>query len=256
MIRYFVFVVVLAFVCCGRPPGKVSLWSEEQARNYVLMREDPVTWDFDMLAGDLATDSAGSGDEAMRFGVFPVPEYGLQGEDSFRGLGFRNDFRSFGCEGKHLIYSAFFVRRNKFNTSHIPAGKSDEVFFTIAVLSNAPIDTIDYSHCVNRITSRNHPHHAGQGRIRSEQQNIDYTAFLTADRNEYALVAMRLFDLRQGRLILIAPQQDGSLRSMQTDPGFVFTQEEIDAVLDEVLERESVRAFFRASDTIRGITVL
>lgn len=106
---------------------------------------------------------------------------------------------------------------------------------------------------MNRITNRNHPHHAGQGRIGIERKNIDYTAFLTADRNEYALVAMRLFDLRQGRLILIAPQQDGSLRSMQTDPGFVFAQEEIDAVLDEVLERESVRAFLRASATIRSV---
>lgn len=47
MIRYFVSALVLAFVCCGRPGA--CLWSDEEVRNYVLMREDPATWDFDMI---------------------------------------------------------------------------------------------------------------------------------------------------------------------------------------------------------------
>ena len=44
---------------------------------------------------------------------------------------------------------------------------------------------------------------------------VEFIVFETADHNAYALVNMRLFDLRIGRVVLIAPQTDGSFRSLQ-----------------------------------------
>lgn len=242
--------LVCAFTCCGSPGDKISVWSSEDADKYVRAREDPAVWDFDMLATDLLSDLSDSGDVPMKSSAFPVPKYDLLGGDTFHGLGFYNDFKPSGVDGKHYIYSAFMLRRNKLNTPYMPQDKSDEVFFMIVVLSDAAIDTTCYSHCVNSITSRNHPHYAGEGRIKTMGTDVDYIAFLTADRNEYALVNMRLFDLRQGRLVLIAPQKDGSLRSMQIDPGEIFSQSEIETVLDVVLCRAPVLAFFRASGAI------
>lgn len=242
---------VLAFAGCDMLGSQTSeVWSLGDAERYVQDRENANVWDFEMLATDLATDSLGIGSEPMKIGAFPVPKYDLLGGDTFHGLGFYNNYRPFGTTGKHLIYSAFMLRRNKLNAPYLPKEKSDEVFFMIAVLSDTAIDTLDYTHCVNSMTSRNHPHYVGQGRIKTERTAIDYLAFLTADRYEYALVNMRLFDLRQGRLILIAPQQDGSLRSMQIAPGRIFSLNETETVLDTVLCRKSVLAFFHAPGAI------
>lgn len=221
-----------------------GVWSSEDAEKYVRDRADSTVWDFNMLSTDLLSVSADFGGVPMKSGAFPVPKYDLLGGDTFHGLGFYNNFRPFGAEGKHLIYSTSMLRRNKLNSPYLPKDKPDEVFFMIVASSDAAIDTIGCSHCVNSITSRNHPHYVGQGRIKTKRTDVDYMAFLTADRNEYALVNMRLFDLRQGRLILIAPQKDGSLRSMQIDPGRIFSQSEIEAVADSVLRQAPVLTFF------------
>jgi hypothetical protein len=40
-----------------------------------------------------------------------------------------------------------------------------------------------------------------------------------ADRSAYAIVNMRLFDLRFGRLVIVAPQPDNTLRFLQVETG-------------------------------------
>ena len=52
-----------------------------------------------------------------------------------------------------------------------------------------------------------------------------------------------MFDLTKGRTILIAPQKDGSLRSMQIDSP-VLSSQEIQGYTDKLLKKEEIENFF------------
>lgn len=106
------------------------------------------------------------------------------------------------------------------------------------------VDTTNFTHAGGHIISRNNPDYIGQGFFKTRKDEIDYTAFLTADRNEYAIVNMRLFNLKQGRIILIAPQKDGSLRSLQIKTP-ILDEKELSEYLDKMLTQENVKQFFR-----------
>ncbi len=68
-------------------------------------------------------------------------------------------------------------------------------------------------------------------------------AFLTANRDEFAVVNMRLFNLKLGRIILIAPQKDHSLRSLQLKAPILSTKE-LAGYLDKILKQDKVKSFF------------
>ncbi|MNY10518.1 hypothetical protein D3C86_1435030 [compost metagenome] len=74
-------------------------------------------------------------------------------------------------------------------------------------------------------------------------------AFLTASRNSYAIINMRLFDLTLGKTILIAPQKDGSFRSMQIDSP-KLSSETSGPYLRKLVKRKEVVAFFTQKGTI------
>ena len=54
---------------------------------------------------------------------------------------------------------------------------------------------------------------------------------------------LRLFDLDQGRLILIAPQKDGSLRSMQIDTP-ILEETEINGYIKNKIKDVNIKNFF------------
>lgn len=245
MVFLLVGVTLASFFGCAPRATTTDLVSERIAKYYAA-REDSTTWDGEMLAAD----SRFVGYGPLNSGVFPVPRYELLGERSFTGLGFSQNDRPFGERGNHLIYSHFLVKRNTLNDAYIPDGKVDEVFFMVVVLSDVVLDTVDYSHCSNAVTSRNNPDFVGQGSIATRAAAVDYVAFLTVDRNQYALVNMRLFDLKQGRVVLIAPQRDGSLRSMQIRPQEVLSSAEVESYLDGLLQEKAVADFFNAQGVI------
>jgi hypothetical protein len=60
---------------------------------------------------------------------------------------------------------------------------------------------------------------------------------------------MRLFNLKNGRIILIAPQKDGSLRSMQIQTP-VLSDKELPDYIDKILQQDDVKKFFSNSGTI------
>lgn len=241
----FAGLILTAFAGCVSNATRTDSLSERVSQRYAA-REDSTTWDEEMLASDPRFMDCGP----LNNGVFPVSKYKLLGEGTFTGLDFTQDYRPFGECGNYLIYSAFLVKRNTLNDAYIPDGKVDEVFFMVVVLSDAVIDTVDYSHCSNAVTSRNNPDFVGQGSIATRAAAVDYVAFLTVDRNQYALVNMRLFDLKRGRVVLIAPHRDGSLRSMQIRPQEVLSSAEVESYLDGLLQEKAVADFFNAQGVI------
>lgn len=100
-----------------------------------------------------------------------------------------------------------------------------------------------------QIISRNNPDYIGQGFFKTKTDEIDYIAFLTANRDEYAIVNMRLFNLKNGRIILIAPQKDGSLRSMQLETP-ILSDKELSDYINKILQQDNVKIFFNNGNNI------
>jgi hypothetical protein len=99
-------------------------------------------------------------------------------------------------------------------------------------------------------SSRNHPNYIGQGSINTKGNRIDFISFLTADRKNFAIVNLRLFDLDQGRIILIAPQQDGSLRSMQIEAPPLTSKTVEPYLIDNLTQQSKVISFFSKDGNI------
>ncbi len=218
----------------------ISGWNEKLEKQHLQNRQDSTTWDWDLLNADLQLNKERVS-KPIAYGAFPVPKYDLLGNESFKGVGTGGNFSGIDLNGKKILYSYFLVNKNAINKDFI-GDKHNEVFFTIVVLTDF-IDTVNFTHGGVHIISRNNPDYIGQGFFKTKKDHVDYTAFLTAHRDEFAIVNMRLFNLKEGRTILIAPQKDGSLRSMQiTRP--VFSDKEIKDHVDKILKQDDVKKFF------------
>ncbi len=106
---------------------------------------------------------------------------------------------------------SFFVGKNALNKDRLK-GLKDEVFFQIFVLTDM-MDNENDKLTTNIVISRNHPDYLGQGFVKTKNNRIDYVAFTIAENESYAIINTRIFDLRFGKTILIAPQQDKTLIS-------------------------------------------
>ena len=219
-------------------------WSKQSKETYLLNRQDSTMWDIELLNEDLEyMDDEPTGPFVS--GVFPVPKYNLIGKGSFAGVGSfgyygqKNYFKK--IKGKVLLYNCFFVKKNLINEAYLDT-LENEVFFQIIVLTNY-IDTINYNHLSSEIISRNHPDYLGQGFFKTLNNQIDYSAFITADRKSFAIINNRLFDLTYGKTILIAPQKDKSLRSLQIKLPMMSTNE-LEVYTDNLLKKRKVINFF------------
>lgn len=227
-----------------------AVWTADMLKTHIANREDSTKWDLEMFQSDLENNVP----FALPFsnGVFPVPKYDLLAKNSFKGVG---NFAYPGGEGselkigaKTILFNSFFVGTNFFNQYYIAKEAKDEVFFHIVVLTDV-VDTLNYSHVSSEIVSRNHPDYIGQGFYKTRTNKIDYCAFISADRNSYAIVNMRLFDLKNGRTIVIAPQTDNSFRSMQiVSPP--LSSDQIENYTKKLIEKAEIREFLTRKGTI------
>ncbi len=234
----------------GRFRTDADFWTEKKAERHVKNRENPSKWDTKMLSDDLSYINE---PQRMTFvsGVFPTPDYNLIGKGSFKGLG---NFAYPGgkdielkIQDKTVLFNSFFVRSSMVNEKHLQ-GMKDEVFFQVLVLTDF-IDTLNYTHTSSEVISRNHPDYIGQGFYLTKNNRIDYMAFLAANRNSYAIVNMRLFDLTLGKTILIAPQKDQSFRSMQIQSP-KLSSKTIETYTKQLIKRKEVVKFFTKDGNI------
>ena len=222
-------------------------WSVDQEKQHLKYRQDPNTWAWDLLKRDLDYISEGGTTNPIRFGAFPVPKYELLGKESFKGIGAGGNLSGIAYEGKTIVYGNFYANRNAINKPFI-GDKPNEVFFTIVVLTDF-VDTVHFTHGSLHMISRNNPDYIARGFFKTKKDEIDFTAFITASRDEFAIVNMRLFNLKYGRTILIAPQKDGALRSMQlTSP--ILSAMEIKNYIDKILKQKDVNKFFTNKENI------
>lgn len=256
--RLLILILAASLNSCSTDEGDKSkfidkeFWTNEKSIQHFLNRQDSSKWDYDILNEDLKRiNSYSSPLNPLLSGIFPTPKYDLLGQGSFNGLGMLWRAGGEGYEkkidNKTILYNAFYIKKSKLNEARL-GNRKDEIFFQIIVLTDF-IDTLNYAHFSTDIVSRNHPDYIGQGHFSLITNGIDYIAFATADRNSYAIINMRLFDLRLGKTILIAPQVDKSFRSMQIESP-PLTSEEIDEYTDRLLSQKDVVYFFTRSGNI------
>lgn len=206
-------VLAIIYGCSKNPSESKPIdtqWDLQKREQHLNNRIDSTTWDRDMLKNDLQL--IGIGDFGpFEIGVFPVSNYDLIGKDSFKGLGNKNE--EFLINDKKILMNCFFVGENELNKSRLN-GMKDQVFFQILVLTDT-IDNENYNLNKSIAISRNHPDYLGQGFVQTKTSRIDYLAFQTAENNSYAIINSRIFDLHFGKTILIAPQKNNTLRSLQ-----------------------------------------
>ena len=212
-------------------------------------REDSTTWDLKLFKKDLEGVDNKYG--PFSSGAFPVPTYDFFGEGNYRNpeaFSYNGGYQSvLKVENKILFSTNFFITKGLLN-EHYLKEKDNIVFFQIVVLTDL-IDWEEFGHLKPLELSRNHPDYFGQGSYKTKNNQIDFSAFATHDGDSYAIVNTRLFDLTKGKTILIAPQKDRSLRSMQIDSP-ELSSEQIDQYLKGLLKEEKIVKFFTSKESI------
>lgn len=222
--------------------GAGRTWTLSDERALAARREDPATWDLELLEADRGILSLPPGVlPGMPYGVWPVPAYDLIGENAYNGNSTGVSEQLIG--DRHVVGVAFMVGRNAFNES-LPGGDSAFTVVHVLVACDEP-PRPDGSNLSAGVSSRNAPHVLGSLWLDSGRGEIEALAFQTGDGDAFAIINLRLFDLDAGRCIVISPQADGTLRSLQRDVPDVGP-DEIESAHAAILARDDVRAFLDA----------
>ncbi len=142
---------------------------------------------------------------------------------------------------------SFIVEKNELNKNRLN-DKKDDVFFQIIVLTDTT-DNENYALHQSAVLSRNHPDYLGQGFIKTQSNRIDYLAFQTAENDAFAIVNTRLYNLNFGKTILIAPQKDKTLRSLQIKSP-QMTSLSLKKSTEDLLNQKEIIDFFQKEGNI------
>lgn len=209
-------------------------------------RNDSLKWDYKMFKEDIKYMDEES-NYPFEFGVFPTPKYNLLGKDSFKGLGYyRNKIE---WNGKRFLTVGFYFNNNTIYKDKLN-GLDNQVFFGMIIfLGNANTNNEEVvNHTM--ISSRNHPSYMGQGSYITSSFKIDYLAFITPVVDSYAIVNMRLFDLSKGSTVIIVPQKDRTLRSLQLKSEEIITNNSLERYFHNLIKKTEVEDFLNKPGSI------
>jgi len=193
----------------GKSPDikQESFWNLDKAKKQAEDFNSSDKWNVKTLKMEVENlDKYPPSDFPLYPSPFPTPEYVSPGNG--------NGSIETEIGGKKIIGQNIIIGNGEHST-HLfknPADKNVS-YFTILTIA-------DGEKTKNPVlaSSRNHPHYLSQGSLNtSTKSRVDWVAVQLADKNAYAIINSRLFDLRVGRIILVAPQKDGSIRFYQTD---------------------------------------
>lgn len=210
--------------------------------------KNPDQWDMDRMK---KIDINPISDQLpIRFGAFPVPHYKNIGP--YRGGGVVNNFMARSLEEYRLMVKDKEVTFSSFHIGNSPFYKKEDrnkVFFTVVTV----VDTVSANNFIlgaGKFISRNHPDYGGEGSIITKKDKVDFVSFTTPDKGSFAIVNMRLFHLEFGNIILVAPQKDGSFRSLQLKGKSVTNEEIMEYLKNTVLKQENVIKFLTEDGVI------
>lgn len=238
---FFLFGCCLLFSQSRNPVAPNSYWTYEKAQEHALSQMDTTKWDKELLAEDIEYMEEDDNSLPIHPGAFPVALYDTPGVGAAP-----TQYLTMG--DKQFVSTSFIVNKGEHNAVFLGENQVQEVYFTYILLTDF-IDTVNYTHGANYSESRNHPNYLCEGTLKTSSQNIDFLAMMTADRNNYAVINMRFFDLRFGQTILIAPQKDHTLRFLQVkSPG--LNSLTAPAYVKKLLTKTEVISFFQQEGNI------
>jgi hypothetical protein len=182
-------------------------WTIEKAKKLADDFNTTNKWNMETLNMEVENLSKNSrSDYPLFLSPFPTPEYNSPGNG--------NGPIEIMIGGKKIIGHNVIIAQGE-HSKHLFENPDDKFVTYFTILTIADGKNIDNPVLA---TSRNHPHYLSQGSLNtSTKSRVDWVAVQLADKNAYAIVNTRLFDLRVGRIILAAPQKDGSIRFYQTN---------------------------------------
>lgn len=218
----------------------IKVWNEFQ-KYHIRNQEDSTTWNKELLQRDIGDSLTNKKEKPFPKGAFPVPRYELAGYFRYKGAGSSvGNYPSYN--GKKLTYHYYFKGKTE-ATKELLNERPDEAFFIIVALTGNA-DTAKGSSGSTHIFSRNNPDVLCEGYFTAQNNDeLGYLAFITGDREEFAVVNMKLFNLKNGRTILVAPQKDHSLRFLQISTPLI-SGSEVQGFLNKLLEQNKIKDFF------------
>lgn len=237
----FILLLGIAFPCSSQSEGtkgKDSLiyqyWTWEKAEKLASDFNSPEKWDYETLEMEVRSlEKYPPSDFPLYDSPFPTPKYSSPGNG--------NSPLTIEIGGKKLIGHNVIIGKGE-HSEHLFENADDQYisYFTVLTITDGKVTDNLVS-----ATSRNHPHYLSQGSLNtSTKSRVDWIAMQLADRNAYAVINSRLFDLRFGRLILAAPQTDGSIRFYQTD-AHPMNSDELQSFLEDLKNDQKVIKFLK-----------
>ena len=230
----------------------IQRWTEQQKAAYSENRQDSRLWDMEMFQEDLDFFLEGNDwptSVAIREIPSPVPVYDW-GYVSLRGI--QIEIAKKTLSGYTIAYANDDYRKQDFSQ----AKALYHTYFNLLVLSSKKA-------AENRATatvSRNYPHYLSTGKQDVAKGSIDWVQMHMAGGENFAIISQRYFDLNYGRTILIAEQEDGSIRFLQLkdSPNDLFSDDirsgkplkEIEDYLGRLKTDPKVKAFLTRKGTI------
>ncbi len=180
-------------------------WTDADAARYARERMDSSLWDMPRLVDDLSFsfDSLEVAPPLVNL-ASPVPEY---------DWGFVSSrLTKLELTGKRIDGITYAYAYDAYR----PAPADDTLayyrtYFTIYVLA----DSAHQDQRMSTVISRNYPHYLATGKQVTSIGEVSYVQLSLAGGENLAVVSRQYFDLRQGRTLLVAPLEDGSLRFLQ-----------------------------------------
>lgn len=221
-------------------------WTEKRRDAYSKRNVDPSQWDREMFNEDVESIAEHSWPTKAAISNFPSP-VGIYDSPGGRLLSRKLKIGDKTINGTYVAWG-----KGAFN-KHVFENKDDTelLYFNIFILTDLPKPEDNKK----EIISRNHPHYLATGKQKTSLGEVDWVQLALADDNNYAIVAQRVFDLKYGKTLLVAPQTDGSLRFMQLQAPQTYNHAIVPKVFDDhVKELESnpkVIEFFSNEKTIK-----
>ena len=222
---------IMSFTLVSAAQHDEFLWDREAIVQSARDHNNPSLWNTGMLEQEIEfVPFLLEMDLPLAITPFPVPDYETNGNG--------NRQLETVISGKQILGQTLSVGRGAYSEFLFDGIDNDQVYYftilTVAVNDDAEV----------MASSRNHPNYIGQGSLnRGVNSRIDWVAFQSADDNAFAIVNGRLFDLKAGRVVLCAPQADGSMRFHQLDHG-VFTEQTLEAFINELPSHGAAVEFF------------
>ena len=170
-------------------------------------------------------------------GSFPVAPYNTPGTGIYGN--------NLNIGSKDIIMKSMFVKRGPHN-EHIFNGSNKKNEIVVNILSLTDDSSLSNPAIVS---SRNHPNYLAEGTINCKNYKVDWITIYTADRNSYAVINMRFFDLKFGRTILVTPQKNKSVRFLQIETE-LLSNENLDAYIENLKNDKKVIDFFSKESNI------